>query len=104
MPRRVDHDQRRRQIGEALLRIANTRGLQHASMREVALEAQVSLRLVQYYFHTKDELLLAALGYLGEQLSERVRESASMIVGRDALEEFRWRVLPLSSKPDRRGS
>ena len=25
-------------------------------------------------------------------------------VGRDALEEFRWRVLPLSSKPDRRGS
>jgi len=38
------------------------------------------------------------------QLSERVRESASMIVGRDALEEFRWRVLPLSSKPDRRGS
>jgi AcrR family transcriptional regulator len=70
----VDHDQRRRQIGEALLRIANTRGLQHASMREVAVEAQVSLRLVQYYFHTKDELLLAALGYLGEQLSERVRE------------------------------
>jgi AcrR family transcriptional regulator len=39
-------------------------------MREVAAEAQVSLRLVQYYFRTKDELLLAALGYLGEQLSE----------------------------------
>jgi AcrR family transcriptional regulator len=74
VPKRVDHDQRRRQIGEALLRIANTRGLQHASMREVAAEAQVSLRLVQYYFHTKDELLLAALGYLGEQLSERVRQ------------------------------
>jgi AcrR family transcriptional regulator len=74
VPKRVDHDQRRRQIGEALLRIANTRGLQHASMREVAAEAQVSLRLVQYYFHTKDELLIAALGYLGEQLSERVRQ------------------------------
>jgi AcrR family transcriptional regulator len=75
VPKRVDHEQRRRQIGEALLRIASTRGLQHASMREVAAEAQVSLRLVQYYFHTKDELLLAALGYLGEQLSERVRHS-----------------------------
>jgi hypothetical protein len=36
-----------------------------------------------------------------EQLAERVRESVRMIVGRDALEEFRWRVLPLSSKPDR---
>jgi AcrR family transcriptional regulator len=55
VPRRVDHAQRRRQIGEALLRIAHTRGLQAASMREVAAEAGVSLRLVQYYFHTKED-------------------------------------------------
>ncbi|MFG1913475.1 TetR/AcrR family transcriptional regulator [Micromonospora sp. NPDC048898] len=72
MPKRVDHEQRRRQIGDALLRIASSRGLQSASMREVAAEAGVSLRLVQYYFHTKDELLLTALGYLGEQLAARV--------------------------------
>lgn len=43
-------------------------------MREVATEAGVSLRLVQYYFHTKNELLLGALVYLGERLSARVRE------------------------------
>jgi len=75
MPKRVDHEQRRRQIGEALLRIASTRGLQSATMREVAAEAGVSLRLVQYYFHTKEELLVAALAYLGEQLTERVSAS-----------------------------
>ena len=74
MPARVDHEQRRRQIAEALLRIAASRGLQAASMREVAAEAGVSLRLVQYYFHSKDELLLGALGYLGEQLSARVQD------------------------------
>ncbi|WP_326549299.1 TetR/AcrR family transcriptional regulator [Micromonospora sp. NBC_01813] len=74
MPKRVDHEQRRRQIGEALLRIASSRGLQAASMREVAVEAGVSLRLVQYYFHSKQELLLGALGYLGEQLSARVTD------------------------------
>lgn len=72
VPKRVDHDVRRREIGQALLRIAYTKGLQAASMREVATEAGVSLRLVQYYFHTKDELLLAGLAYLGEQLSARV--------------------------------
>ncbi|MBB4693731.1 TetR/AcrR family transcriptional regulator [Paractinoplanes abujensis] len=72
MPKRVDHEQRRRQIGLALLRIASTRGLQSATMREVAAEAGVSLRLVQYYFHTKEQLLVAALAYLGEQLTERV--------------------------------
>ncbi|WP_432899450.1 TetR/AcrR family transcriptional regulator [Micromonospora matsumotoense] len=72
MPKRVDHDQRRRHIAGALLRIAEQRGLQHASMREVAAAAEVSVRLVQYYFHTKDELLLASLGYLAEELGARV--------------------------------
>jgi hypothetical protein len=31
-----------------------------------------------------------------EQLAERVRESVSMIVGRERLEDFRTRVLPLA--------
>lgn len=31
-------------------------------------------------------------------LGERIRESASMIVGREALEEFRVRSLPLVAK------
>ena len=31
-----------------------------------------------------------------EQLGDRVRESASLIVGRDALEDFRVRVMPLT--------
>jgi hypothetical protein len=31
-----------------------------------------------------------------EQLGARIRESAALIVGRDELEEFRVRVLPLS--------
>jgi hypothetical protein len=32
-----------------------------------------------------------------EPLSERVRESVALIVGRDRLEEFRVRTLPLKS-------
>ena len=48
MPRRVDHVERRAHITAALLRIAATRGLQAVTMREVAAEAGLSLRLVQY--------------------------------------------------------
>lgn len=33
-----------------------------------------------------------------EQLAERIRESVRMIVGREALEEFRVRTLPLVEK------
>ncbi|MFE9429231.1 TetR/AcrR family transcriptional regulator [Kitasatospora sp. NPDC006697] len=68
----VDHEERRRQIAEALLRIADTQGLQSASMRAVAAEAGVSLRLVQYYFETKQGLLLDALARLGAQLQARM--------------------------------
>lgn len=68
----VDHEERRKQIAEALLRIADTEGLQSASMRAVAAEAGVSLRLVQYYFTTKQALLLDALARLGTQLQARM--------------------------------
>jgi hypothetical protein len=30
-----------------------------------------------------------------EQLAERIRESVRLIVGREELEEFRWRAMPL---------
>jgi AcrR family transcriptional regulator len=74
MAERVDHEERRRQIAEALLRIADTEGLQSASMRAVAAEAGVSLRLVQYYFTSKEGLLLDAFARLGAQLQARMAE------------------------------
>jgi len=72
VPKRVDHEERRRQIADALLRTAATRGLHATGMREVAAEAGVSLRLVQYYFGTKEELLLGAMQHLATQFSARV--------------------------------
>jgi AcrR family transcriptional regulator len=71
VPRRVDHEERRRQIADALLRVAAERGLHAAGMREVAAEAGVSLRLVQYYFGTKEELLLAGMQHLAARFAER---------------------------------
>ncbi len=35
------------------------------------------------------------------QLGERIREAVRMIVGRDALEDFRVRILPLAPKKPR---
>jgi AcrR family transcriptional regulator len=72
VPGRVDHEQRRRQIADALVRAAAARGLHATGMREVAAEAGVSLRLVQYYFGTKEELLLAAMQQLATRFSDRV--------------------------------
>lgn len=73
MTRQADHEERRRQIADALLRIAGTRGLHAAGMRDIAAEAGVSVHLIQYYFGTKEQLLLYTAQHLARQLSERVR-------------------------------
>ncbi|WP_040793621.1 TetR/AcrR family transcriptional regulator [Nocardia paucivorans] len=71
MPRTVDHTARRAQIADALVRVAARDGLHAVSMRSVAAEAGISLRLVQYYFHTKTGLLLGALEHLEHQSRHR---------------------------------
>ncbi|WP_049566254.1 TetR/AcrR family transcriptional regulator [Nonomuraea sp. SBT364] len=77
MPRQVDHDERRRRLTEALLRIASTRGLRAVSMREIAAEAGVSLRVVQYYFTNKQALLESGLTELGARMDRRVKQRAA---------------------------
>lgn len=72
MPKRVDHAERRTDIAKALIRVAGRRGLHAVGMRDVAAEAGVSLRLVQYYFQTKEKLLLFGLEQLAERFGERV--------------------------------
>jgi AcrR family transcriptional regulator len=84
MPKRVDHDLRKRQIADALLRVADSVGLHAAGMREVASEAKMSVRLVQYYFETKERLLLFGLQHLGTLFRCRIQARlASMGDGSD---------------------
>jgi AcrR family transcriptional regulator len=101
VPKRVDHEERRRQIADALVRTAATRGLHATGMREVAAEAGVSLRLVQYYFGTKEELLLAAMQQLAVQFSDRVlariqrvKETGSPASPRDVIAAILTEGLP----------
>ncbi|WP_440102620.1 TetR/AcrR family transcriptional regulator [Streptosporangium sp. H16] len=72
MPKQVDHDERRRHIAEAVLRVAGRHGLDRATLRDIAVEAGISLGAVQHYFHSKDELLRHVIDYMGEQVTARI--------------------------------
>lgn len=72
MPKQIDHAQRRSQLAEALWTIAERDGLAAATVRHVAAEAGVSVGMVQHYFSTKDEMLLFALNWVGEELGTRI--------------------------------
>ncbi|MFD7316758.1 TetR/AcrR family transcriptional regulator [Streptomyces sp. NPDC059883] len=82
MPKRVDHAERRTEIAEALVRVAGRQGLHAVGMRDVAAEAGVSLRLVQYYFETKEKLLLFGLQHLTGRFGERVTTRLTAAGGR----------------------
>lgn len=72
VPKRVDHDERRRELAAALVRCARVHGLHATGFREVAAEAGVSVNLVQYYFPTKAKLLQGGLLHLRERIAERL--------------------------------
>ncbi|WP_330461045.1 TetR/AcrR family transcriptional regulator [Streptomyces sp. NBC_00820] len=98
MPKLVDHEERRTQIAEALIRVAGRRGLHAVGMRDVAAEAGVSLRLVQYYFQTKEKLLFYGLQHLTRRFTARM--SARLLsAGQDPGPRATIEALLLASLP-----
>jgi TetR/AcrR family transcriptional regulator, transcriptional repressor of bet genes len=72
VPKQVDHQERRRHIGDAVLRLIAARGLEAASLRNVATEAGVSMGTVQHYFADKQAMLDFAQRYNYERATERI--------------------------------
>ncbi|WP_031065605.1 TetR/AcrR family transcriptional regulator [Streptomyces sp. NRRL WC-3742] len=73
MPRQVDHEERRRRIAEAVCALIDERGLEGATLRDVAARAEVSMGAVQRCFRTKEEMLRFALAHIGTRITDRVR-------------------------------
>ncbi|MEU4675529.1 TetR/AcrR family transcriptional regulator [Micromonospora sp. NPDC023737] len=75
MPKKVDHQERRTLIADALMRVAARHGLEAVSLRHVAAEAGVSSGMVQHYFRTKDEMMAFAMAVVRERNQARVTEA-----------------------------
>ncbi|WP_431041811.1 TetR/AcrR family transcriptional regulator [Streptomyces sp. P1-3] len=73
MPKQIDHEGRRRLIADAVCRLADTRGLEGVTLRDVAAQAGVSMGAVQRCFRTKEEMLGFALEHIGERVAARTR-------------------------------
>ncbi|MCF3174011.1 TetR family transcriptional regulator C-terminal domain-containing protein, partial [Streptomyces sioyaensis] len=102
MPKKVDHEARRQEISEALWRLASTRGLDGASLRDVAAEAGISLGRLQHYFRSKDEMLLFALQHINRLAGERIRARIEALpeepTPREVLRACLSGLLPLDEK------
>jgi AcrR family transcriptional regulator len=100
----VDHDARRRQIADALLRLAAAEGLESVSLRHVAAEAGVSMGAVQHYFRSKDQMLAFAFEHQSRRHEERIVEKLSAIGHppsvRDVIRTIMVEILP-TDEPSR---
>lgn len=67
---REDSDQRRRDLIRATLKIIGKSGLQAATTRAIAAEADVTLGLIRHYFSTKEALVNAAYEYHMAKMTE----------------------------------
>ena len=73
MPKQVDHEQRRRELAEAVFAVIGTRGFEAVSLRDVAVQAGVSMGTVQHYFPTKQQMLLFALSHMRARVLDRLQ-------------------------------
>ena len=74
MPKIVDHEERRRELAEALWRVIAASGPQAVSIRSVATEAGLSAGALRHYFQTREELLVFAMDLSEERVRRRMTE------------------------------
>jgi AcrR family transcriptional regulator len=72
MPKFVDAALRRQEVVEAVFRIVAADGLERASLREVADEAELAVGSVRHYFASSDELLAHSFGVVVDRIVDRL--------------------------------
>jgi AcrR family transcriptional regulator len=98
VPKIVDHDKRRLELIEATWRIIATRGIEGATMREIAMEAGFANGALKPYFPTKDDLLTLAFAHVFNQTNARMDNSTASLQGLSALRSYCHEILPLDAE------
>jgi AcrR family transcriptional regulator len=98
MPKIVDHEQRRRELGHAVWRVIRRDGVDHASVRTVAEEAGWSPGALRHYFATQSELLAFAMRLVVERIEARIAALDRATDPRQAVEQVLHELLPLDDE------
>lgn len=72
MPKIVDHERRRKELGEAAWRIIRREGLDGVTVRNVAREAGVSIGSLRHYFGSQSDLIAFAMRMVSDRVTERI--------------------------------
>ncbi|OYY70048.1 TetR/AcrR family transcriptional regulator [Sphingomonas sp. 28-63-12] len=93
-----DHDQWRIDIAEAACKVILENGLEGTRLKEIAAAMGYSVGVLQYYFTSKDELLLFAKNRLFDAKFDRMRAAAARRRGIDRLHAMAMELMPFSDE------
>ena len=97
MPKIVDHERRRTEIVQTTWRVIARRGLDGATLREVAAEAGYANGALKPYFPAKSDLLEATFRHVFSRTNARSSAATQGLDGFAALRAFCLEVLPLDA-------
>ncbi|SHF42413.1 TetR/AcrR family transcriptional regulator [Streptoalloteichus hindustanus] len=99
MPKVVDHDERRKELAEAVWRIVLRDGVEHASVRTVATEAGWSTGSLRHYFPTQDALVTFAAELAADKVVARIQQRVDVKHGpRRVMRAIALELLPLDEQ------
>ncbi|KAA9381591.1 TetR/AcrR family transcriptional regulator [Microbispora cellulosiformans] len=95
MPKQVDPVARRNDVVDALFRVVLREGLQRASLRAVADEADLNIGSLRHYFANQQELMRFAMQAMLDRVSDRLLRRIDDLGDVDALPSAQRRRLPM---------
>ena len=98
MPKQVDHDERRAEIGRAVLAILARSGPRGLTVRAVARELGGSPSLVTHYYRNKRDLYEGMAAYLHGDWVKESEAIAAMEPGPERLSAFVLWMLPIGEE------
>jgi AcrR family transcriptional regulator len=98
MPKLVDHEERRRELGEAVWRVIRRDGVDAASVRNVADEAGWSAGALRHYFNSQSELLAFAMQLVVDRVEDRVAALDRRAEPRRGVEQRLHELLPIDDE------
>src|SRR5687768_4053698 len=73
MPKKVDHEIRRKKVAEAAWRVILKEGLEKASVRNISQEANMSLGAMRHYFKSQSDLWIFCMQMIIDRVALRIQ-------------------------------
>jgi len=95
MPKIVDHNERKIKIAEATWNVIVREGLENASVRKIASEANLSVGSLRHYFPSQSDLFLFSMELVSERVRKRIENKNDDKPPLELFQEASLEVLPI---------